>query len=146
MNNHQTNGLQSLVLSNLALTVKNLDDSIEWYGNVFGFQVKRREVFTAIGAEVAFLQFADILLEMLEIKGQLIIPELFAKPPAHLLPVGNKILVLKVNDLVLATRELEEKEVVFEWKNMNLTEHGLPSTMIRDLDGNFINIFQTDHI
>jgi catechol 2,3-dioxygenase-like lactoylglutathione lyase family enzyme len=139
-------GLQSLALSNLAFTVKDIDATIKWYGDVFGFEVLKRASFDAIGAKVAFLNFADINLEILEISGQIRIPEMFANPPDHLLPVGNKTLVLKVKDLALATKELEEKGVEFAWKTLNLTEDGSPNTMIRDLDGNFISIFEADEL
>ncbi len=141
---NQTDGLQSLALSNLAFTVKNIDATIKWYGEIFGFKVIKRESFSAIGAEVAFITFSDINLEILEIKGQIRIPEMFADAPAHLLPIGNKTLVLKVKDLALATEELEAKGVAFVWKNMNLSENGSSNTMIRDLDGNFISIFPID--
>lgn len=143
---NQTDGLQSVALSNLAFTVRNLNATIKWYGEIFGFEVIKRESFSAIGAEVAFLAVSDIKLEILEIKGQIRIPEMFADAPAHLLPIGNKVLVLKVKNLALATQELEEKGVEFAWKNMNLTGDGSLNTMIRDLDGNFISIFPIDQI
>ncbi len=143
MINHN-DGLKSLALSNLAFTVSDLDAAIQWYGKVFGFKVIKRESFTAIGAEVAFINYGDINLEMLQIKYAIKIPEMFANPPEHLRPVGNKVLVLKVKDLALATGELESKGVEFVWKNMNLTADSSPNTMIRDLDGNFISIFPVE--
>jgi hypothetical protein len=49
-----------------------------------------------------------------------------------------------VNDLHQATVELEEKGVTFAWKEVDLSGQGNFSTMIRDNDGNFINIFQKE--
>jgi catechol 2,3-dioxygenase-like lactoylglutathione lyase family enzyme len=142
MNINAEKGLQSLALNNLAFTVSDIGASINWYSDVLGFKVTKREEFAAIGAQVAFLAFSDIRLEMLQVPDSIRIDALFAEAPAHLKPIGNKVLVLEVSDLAAATRELEEKDVTFAWKEKNLTKDGTPSTMIRDNDGNFINIFQ----
>jgi catechol 2,3-dioxygenase-like lactoylglutathione lyase family enzyme len=145
MDTNSANGLQSLSLHNLAFTVSDVEKAIQWYRDTLGFEVLRREIFTALGdAEIAFLQKSDIRLEMLRVKDGFRIKELFAEAPAHLLPIGNKSLVLQVSDLHAATLGLEAKSVTFVWKEMNLTEDGMPSTMIRDMDGNFINIFQRE--
>jgi catechol 2,3-dioxygenase-like lactoylglutathione lyase family enzyme len=145
MDTHSANGLQSLSLHNLAFTVSDVEKAIGWYRDTLGFRVLRRETFTALGgAEIVFLQKSDIRLEMLRVTDGFRINEMFADAPAHLLPIGNKTLVLQVNDLHAATLELEAKGVTFAWKEMNLTDDGMPSTMIRDMDGNFINIFQRE--
>jgi catechol 2,3-dioxygenase-like lactoylglutathione lyase family enzyme len=138
----RSNGLQSLSLHNLAFTVSDLDKTIQWYGDILEFKVLNRVTFPAIGAQVAFLQHADVRLEVLQAPGGFRLDEMFADAPAHLLPIGNKVLVLQVNDLSMATQELEEKGVRFAWKEVDLTGEGTFSTMIRDADGNFINIFQ----
>lgn len=137
-----TNGLQSLSLHNLAFTVSDLEKTIQWYGDILGFKVLSRVSFPAINAQVAFLQNADVRLEVLQASGGFRLAEMFADAPAHLLPIGNKVLVLQVNDLHTATLELEEKGVTFAWKEVDLTGEGVFSTMIRDSDGNFINFFQ----
>lgn len=140
----RTTGLQSLSLHNLAFTVSDLEKTIQWYGDILGFNVLKRVAFPVIGAQVAFLQKADVRLEVLQAPGGFRINEMFADAPAHLLPIGNKVLVLQVDDLHTATLELEEKGVTFAWKEVDLTGDGVFSTMIRDSDGNFINIFQRD--
>ncbi len=140
----RTNGLQSLSLHNLAFSVSDIEETIQWYGDILGFKVLNRTTFLAMGAQVqiAFLQNADVRLEVLQAPGGFRINEMFADAPAHLLPIGNKVLVLQVNDLHTATLELEEKGVTFAWKEVDLSGNGPFSTMIRDSDGNFINIFQ----
>ncbi len=89
---------------------------------------------------------ADVRLEILELKSGFRIDAMFAEAPGHLLPIGNKELVLQVDDLHAATRELEAKGVTFAWKEVNLEGGALLSTVIRDMDGNFINIFQHDSV
>ncbi len=144
MNSSSANGLQSLSLHNLAFTVSDIEKTIHWYETTLGFKVLSRTTFPSIGAQVAFLQLADIRLEVLQAKDGFRLDEMFADAPNHLLPIGNKTLVLQVNDLHGATVELEEKGVTFAWKEVDLTSHGDFSTMIRDNDGNFINIFQKE--
>lgn len=144
MESSSANGLQSLRLHNLAFTVSDIEKTIDWYEDTLGFKVRSRTEFPAIGAQVAFLQLADIRLEVLQAKDGFRLDELFADAPNHLLPIGNKSLVMQVNDLHRATQELEEKGVTFAWKEVDLSGNGTFSTMIRDNDGNFINIFQQE--
>lgn len=136
------NGLPSLRFHNLAFTVSDIEQTIHWYETTLGFRVLSRTAIPAIGAQVAFLQLADIQLEVLQAKGSFRLEELFADAPNHVLPIGNKSLVLQVNDLHQATEELAAKGVTFAWKEVDLSGEGHYSTMIRDNDGNFINIFQ----
>src|SRR4028119_1921404 len=144
MDTNSVNALQSLSLYNLTFTVSDIEKAIQWYGDMLGFHVLLSETFTALsGAEIAFQQKSGIRLKILKVQNGFRINELFANVPAHLLPICNKTLVLQINDLYVATLELEAKGVTFAWKEMNLTDDGMPSTMIGDIDGNFINIFRT---
>ena len=142
MHSSSVNGLQSLHFHNLAFTVSDIEKTIHWYETTLGFKVLSRTGIPSIGAQIAFLQLADIRLEVLQAKDGFRLNELFADAPNHLLPIGNKSMVLQVNDLHQATVELEERGVTFAWKEMDLSGEGHFSTMIRDNDGNFINLFQ----
>lgn len=138
------NGLQSLSFHNLSFTVSDIEKTIHWYETILGFKVVTKIDSTPIGAQIAFLQLADIRLEVLQTKDSFRLDEMFADAPNYLLPIGNKSLVLHVNDLHRATVEMEEKGVTFAWKEVDLSGHGNFSTMIRDNDGNFINILQKE--
>lgn len=98
--------------------MSDLDAAIQWYGNVFGFRAIKRESFTTIGAEAAFVSYGDIHLEMLQIKKRHQNPLNVCQSAGAPTSGGNKALVLKVKDLALATEELESKGVEFVWKNM----------------------------
>lgn len=143
-NSTVTQGLQNFTVCGFAFTVKDLDQSVKWYHDTLGFIKENEETFDINGkkAKIAFVRLAHIKPELMQIEGGYRIEALFAAPPDHLLPVGNKSLVLQVPDLSLATRELEEKGVTFEWKEMDLLGNGMRNTMIRDMDGNLISIFQ----
>jgi len=139
-------GLASLTLYDIAFTVTDLEASIDWYSNILNFRlVSKTEFSIDIGsAKVAIIEGAGIFLELLQFPVQQRIDALFAPAPEHLIPIGNKAIVFQVDDLALATKTLEDKGVQFVWKNLYLAGDSMLSTMITDIDGNKINIFQAD--
>lgn len=142
------NGLATISLYNVAFTVADLDQSITWYKNIFGFELISRVTFSipSGSAETAIIKSGELRLELLQVENAKRIEELFAEAPNHLIPIGNKSLVLQVNDLAAASQELEEKGVKFVWRELYIAGDKMLCTMIEDVDGNKINIFQTDTI
>lgn len=128
-------------LFGMAMSVSNLDTTIKWYGDILGFKVLQRSEFPVIHAKTAFIEGDGIRLELLQVENPIRVGELFADPPNHMKPIGNKALILYVDDLPAVTRSLEKKKVVFAFKEIILNDKGLKSTIIRDPDGNFISIF-----
>jgi catechol 2,3-dioxygenase-like lactoylglutathione lyase family enzyme len=141
-------GLASFSLYNVAFTVADLDQSIAWYKTVFGFELISRVTFAipAGSAETAIIKAGGLRLELLHIPNGKRIDDLFAEAPLHLIPIGNKSIVLQVEDLAVATKELEVKGVKFVWREQFIAGDKMLCTMIEDIDGNKINIFQTDTI
>ncbi|WP_165501795.1 VOC family protein [Pedobacter frigiditerrae] len=125
----------------MAISVKDLEVSIKWYHDILGFRVLQRSEFPLINAKTAFIEGAGIRLELLEVKDSFREASLFADPPNHMRLIGNKALILYVDNLNQITKELEIKKVVFAFKEVKLNDKGLTSTLIRDPDGNFISIF-----
>jgi catechol 2,3-dioxygenase-like lactoylglutathione lyase family enzyme len=142
------NGLESFSLYNIAISVANIDSSIKWYQEVFGFKLISRSVFSvpAGSAEAAVIEAGGVNLELIHVPDAMRIEAMFAEVPKHLIPIGNKFIVFQVNDLVLATKELEKKGVEFVWREQYLAGKSMFSTMVKDVDGNKINIFQTNTI
>jgi catechol 2,3-dioxygenase-like lactoylglutathione lyase family enzyme len=130
-------------MHNLAVTVTDLDASIEWYRRVLGFRCEAR-VDIAEG-EVAVLGGAGMRIELLMASRMAEQPvwleQLFADPPSHLLVIGNKFVVFEVDDLARASAELDDLSVTILWREKELAP-GFVATAIRDLDRNLINIFQ----
>ncbi|SFI05225.1 VOC family protein [Halpernia frigidisoli] len=141
-------GLKSISLYNIAFTVENIDASIKWYKDVLGFELKNKSKFSlpSGSADIAILKLGDLNLELLQVPNSKKIPEMFADVPMHLIPIGNKVIVFQVTDLNLTTQQLEEKEVKFVWKEQYIAGDKMLCTMIEDIDGNKINIFQTNTI
>lgn len=141
-------GLASFSLYNIAFTVSNLNDSIKWYHDVFGFTVENHTVFTLREASpgVAIMKGGGTRIEMLQVPGGRKIEEMFADSPLHLIPVGNKSIVFQVDDLAIASQELQQKGVEFVWRELYLAGDKMLCSMIKDIDGNKINIFQSNTI
>lgn len=145
---YENGGLASFSLYNIAFTVSSIEQSIKWYGDIFGFKVISQTTFSipAGSADVAIIECRGLRLELLEVPNAVRIDALFAEVPLHLNVIGNKTIVLQVDDVAAATRELEEKGVTFVWREQYLAGEQMLCTMIQDVDGNKINIFQTDTI
>jgi catechol 2,3-dioxygenase-like lactoylglutathione lyase family enzyme len=143
---YENRGLASFSLYNIAFTVSSMDKSIKWYGDIFGFKLISRTTFSvpAGSAEAAIIERGGLRLELLEVPNAERIDALFAEVPLHLNVIGNKAIVLQVDDIAIATRELEEKGVTLVWREQYLVGDKMLCTMIQDVDGNKINIFQTD--
>lgn len=145
---YNEDGLKSISLYNIAFTVKDIDESIKWYKEILGFELKNKSTFSVPSgsAEIAILQSGDLKLEILQVPNNKKIEEMFAAVPMHLVPVGNKFIVFQVTNIKLATEQLEEKGVKFVWKEQFIAGDKMLCTMIEDIDGNKINIFQTNTI
>jgi catechol 2,3-dioxygenase-like lactoylglutathione lyase family enzyme len=121
-----------------------LDKSIDWYSNILNFKLTKRSSFDLPGgkASAAIMEGAGIKLELLKVPGGKKIEEMFAPAPLHLIPIGNKAVVFQVEDIKIASEELAAKGLTFVWREHYLTDGGMLSSMIEDMDGNKINIFR----
>jgi catechol 2,3-dioxygenase-like lactoylglutathione lyase family enzyme len=138
------NGLASLSLYDIAFTVSDLDKSIEWYAENLNFKLINKSSFDlpAGKASAAIMEGAGIRMELLKVPGGKKIEEMFAPVPLHLIPIGNKAIVFQVEDIKMASDELAAKGLAFVRREHYLTDGGMLSSMIEDMDGNKINIFQ----
>lgn len=125
-----------------ALAVEDLGRAIAWWRDVLGFDLISRARVNAVNAEAAIVRGAGIEIELLEAPGRYRIEALFADPPEHLQPVGNKALVFETADLAGLTAELENRGVTFVWKSVDLGPAIGVGTAIRDGEGNLISFIQ----
>lgn len=139
MSDTTTSAIDKLRFENIAISVSNLDQAIAWYRDVLGFREVRSGEFAIVGAHFAFLEGKGMLIELIS-TGKAPRPSSLVEPPHHLEGAGFKAIVLRSDDLAQVTQELERKGVTLVWKEQVITD-GIASTLIRDMDGNFINIF-----
>lgn len=136
-------GLSTLAINNIAMSVADIERSVAWYRDVLGFKLASRTQFPPVSAEVAFMSKPGFSIELLQVPDNYPIQDLLVAPPAHLRPRGFKAMVFDVDDLAEASAELELAKVTIVWKQQVIDPStGLTSTLIRDPDGNLINLFQ----
>ncbi|WP_321890240.1 VOC family protein [Paraburkholderia bannensis] len=126
-------------MNSIALAVENLDAMVAWYETMFGLNVAERGQFVAVGANYAMLDGAGVRLELVSRTDTLKRPVDRTVPPKHLDVLGWKALVLDSDDLAATTAGLIERRAEVVWADLQLSP-SLRSTMIRDPEGNLINI------
>jgi catechol 2,3-dioxygenase-like lactoylglutathione lyase family enzyme len=130
----------SLQFDNVAVSVTDLDRSLDWYRRVLGFEVFYRTYSTAVEAELVVIHRDGARIELLLKDDARRHPDADIEPGPHLQTSGVKAIVFRTDDLEGTTEYLESCNVTFEWKIQTLSADGLRSTMIRDPDGVLINI------
>jgi len=129
-----------LRLNNVALAVADLEAMVGWYQNALGLRVEERGHFDPVNADFAMLTGDGFRLELVSrVGGEHHLVDRTA-PPQHLHVLGWKAIVLESNDLAASTAALMAQGVEIVWAEQQLTPT-LASTMVRDPEGNLINIF-----
>jgi glyoxylase I family protein len=136
----QSPAAPALRLNNVALAVANLDHMIGWYQNALGLRVEERGHFDPVNADFAMLTGDGFRLELVSRAGGEHRPADRSAPPLHLHALGWKAIVLETDDLAATTAALVAHGVEIVWAEQQLTPT-LASTMVRDPEGNLINIF-----
>ncbi len=94
----------------VGISVPNLDESIDWYGRMLGFEVVRR--VTQEGMTFALLRQGEFHIELFELADGQPMPEYRRDPSADLRVHGTKHLAFQVADARAAAAELEAKGAV----------------------------------
>jgi len=128
----------AIAFDNIAIAVTDLQRSADWYKRIFGFEIRYRTFIDPLKAEFMILRRQDMQIELLAQQSAARSAEMIPGP--HLQTSGIKAIVFRTNDLEAVTAYLEDEVVDFVWKIATLSKDGLRSTMIRDPDGNLINV------
>ena len=94
-------------INHCAISVADLEETIQWYNNVFGFTLVNRSEIPGAGIQVAHLQGKGFLLEVFEACGANSLPEDRRVPNRDLMTHGNKHVSFGVPDGRKAKEELE---------------------------------------
>ncbi len=100
-------------IDRVEITSSDLERSIRFYKEVFGFALKERMKPSAPGInEIAFLTLGDTMLELLSIKN--------SAPPAEGPQVGFRTMAIEVEDMDRAIEYLKGKGVEVSWGPVTL--------------------------
>jgi catechol 2,3-dioxygenase-like lactoylglutathione lyase family enzyme len=134
-------GLASMSFFNTAISVPDVNASVEWYQRVLGFRpVSQADLEN--GASFAMIKRNDVIIELLKVQDQQAMPMLNQDPPNHLKYLGVKNFCLWVDDMDSTMRELKAQNVKFVWEALTLPEVGTRVTMIRDNNDNLIALWE----
>ncbi len=120
-------------IDHVEITVSNLDRSIQFYTNIFGFKMKERLKPSAPEIEeIAFLTLDDTMLELLKMKNFVPSPQ-----GGH---VGFRSMAIEVDDMDRAIEYLKKKGV--EVSKGPVTLPTSKRAEIKDIDGLTIELRQ----
>ncbi len=127
-------------LNHIALSVPNLEESVQWYKEILGFKELSRMTIPHNGVNLAFLKGGDLGLEILEVQGANPLPPERSHPDTDNNTHGVKHICISVDNNREFVEKLRRKgvKIVFE-------PEGMPSyaAFINDNAGNIIEIFDT---
>lgn len=121
------------------VSVPDLEESIDWYKSVLGFEVERRFPIPAIPAEVAIIRNGDLRMELFEVPGASALPEERREPDSDNRTHGNKHVAFTIGDVDAFSKELKNRNADIVW--VKKFPHGA-NIFIRDNSGNLIEFVE----
>lgn len=121
------------------VSVPSLQEAIDWYGRVLGFEVEKRFYIEAAKSHTAMLRKGPLRFEIFEVEGAAPLPEDRRHPPADLRTHGNKHVAFRVEDLEEFLSEMEQKRVDVAFV---VRENFGKGCFIRDCAGNLIEFVE----
>lgn len=121
------------------VSVPCLDDAIDWYGRVLGFDVETRFHIQAAQARVAMMRKGPLRLELFEVEHAAPLPEGRRHPLQDIATHGNKHVAFQVPNLDAFLAEMARKgaDVAFVVRE----EFGT-GCFLRDCAGNLIEFVE----
>jgi len=121
------------------VSVPSLDEAIDWYGRVLGFEVEKRFYIAAAKSHTAMVRKGPLRFELFEVEGAAPLPEDRRHPPADLRTHGNKHVAFRVADLEAFLVEMAAKQVDVAFVVREAFGKGC---FIRDCAGNLIEFVE----
>lgn len=125
-----------------ALIVKNMDSSLVWYSKVLGFKKINQRDFPDSGLKQANLSRGNALIELIELRTALSPEQLDANYTPKTRLVGFFKIGFLVAEFDKFLDHLEQNNVVFHGKVVLDQASGKRMLIVKDPDGNRIQIFE----
>jgi catechol 2,3-dioxygenase-like lactoylglutathione lyase family enzyme len=125
------------------VSVPSLDDAIDWYGHVLGFELEKRFFIDAAQSHSAFVRKGPLRFELFEVEGAAPLPADRRYPPSDLKTHGNKHVAFRVDDLEAFLIEVGAKgaDIAFV-----VHEEFGKGCFLRDCAGNLIEFVEEDSV
>jgi len=125
------------------VSVPSLDEAIDWYGRVLGFEVEKTFYIEAAKSRTAMVRKGPLRFEIFEVEGAAALPEDRRFPPRDLKTHGNKHVAFRVEDLEAFLTEMEEKQADIAFVVREAFGKGC---FIRDCAGNLIEFVEEPNL
>lgn len=121
------------------VSVPSLDEAIDWYGRVLGFELEKRFYIEAARSYTAMVRKGPLRFEIFEVEGAAPLPEDRRHPPRDVRTHGNKHVAFRVADLEAFLAEMEGKgaDIAFV-----VREDFGKGCFLRDCAGNLIEFVE----
>lgn len=121
------------------VSVPSLDEAIDWYGRVLGFEVEKRFYIEAARSHTAMVRKGPLRFEIFEVEGAAPLPDDRRYPPRDVRIHGNKHVAFRVDDLEAFLAEMEGRgaDIAFV-----VREDFGKGCFLRDCAGNLIEFVE----
>lgn len=121
------------------VSVPDLDEAIDWYREMLGFEVERRFSIPGANAKVVMIRKGDLRFELFEVLDAKPLPEDRRYPDRDLKTHGNKHVAFRVDDAEAFLTKMTEKDADVA---MVVREDFGTGFFIRDCAGNLIEFVE----
>lgn len=122
------------------ISVRNLDEAIDWYNKVLGFELVFKKDFSMLSSNIAFIRLKDFEIELFEHYDTQPTPAERRVPQEDIKTQGTKHICFNTDDIDALFTDFKSKDVdiVFGPQTMEDTSMGF----IRDPSGCLIEFIQ----
>ena len=103
--------LPGLKVHHVSVSVPDLDQALEWYEAILGFQAVHRFEIAAIPARAAFVQRGALQIEIWEVDGGVAVPVQRREPNSDLHEGGTKHMAFALPELQVCLERLQARGV-----------------------------------
>ena len=130
---------QDFVFHHGGVSVPDLDEAIDWYGRVLGFEVEKRFYIAPAKAETAMIRRGPLRFELFEVEDAAPLPDERRQPNTDLKTHGNKHVAFRIDDLdgLLDELRAHDADIAFV-----VNEEFGRGCFIRDCAGNLIEFVE----
>ena len=126
------------IFHHVALSVKNIEESISWYDDVFDLKVLSRMTIPHNGTEIAFIGNSNFIIELLERGDAKPLPPERSHPDTDNATLGCKHFCVSVDNNYEFVQKLKARGVIVAFEPEGMPSYG---AFILDPTGNIIEVF-----